>query len=591
MKRDGPVHVASIRCVRKGKVYETHLLRRTYREDGKVKHQTLGNISSLPRHVVELIKGALKGVTYIPGSEAFEVVRSLPHGHVAAVLGSVRKLDIPRLLAVRPSRQRDVVVAMVVSRVIDPCSKLATCRALADETRYTTLGEALQLGEVDENELYRAMDWLVAHQGWIEKKLAKRHLKEGSLILYDLTSTYYTGNHCRLAKFGHSRDGKKGFPQIVLGLLCNEEGCPVAIEVFEGNVADAKTLGAQIKKIRERFSLERVVVVGDRGVITEARLREELSPMEGVDWITALRAPAIRGLVEQGAIQLSLFDQRGLVEITSPEYPGERLIACRNPLLAEERARKREDLLRATEKELDKIVVATRRDKRRLKGKEQIGLRVGNVFHRYKVGKHFKLQITEEGLWYERDTEKIAAEAALDGMYVIRTSVSEEVLNAEDTVRTYKGLSTVEQAFRSLKTVDLKVRPIHHRLVDRVRSHALLCMLAYYVEWHMRRALAPMLFDEEDRLAAEAQRPSVVAPAQRSPQTLRKVQTKRTADGDPVFSFPTLLKYLSTIVKNRVRPRMSPENDSRHAPEFDILTTPTTLQRRAFDLLGVPFTL
>jgi transposase len=477
---------------------------------------------------------------------------------------------------------------MVVSRVIDPCSKLATCRALTDETKFSTLGEALNLGEVDEDEFYEAMDWLVARQGWIEKKLAKRHLTEGSLILYDLTSTYYTGNHCPLAKFGHNRDGKKRFPQILLGLLCNDEGCPVAIEVFEGNVADPKTLGAQIKKTRERFGLERIVVVGDRGMITQARLREELSPMEGVDWISALRAPAIRALVQQGAIQLSLFDQRDLAEIISPEYPGERLIACRNPLLAEERARKREDLLQATEKELDKIVAATQRDKRRLKGKGRIGLRVGKVLNRYKVGKHFKLKITEEGLWYERATEKIAAEAALDGVYVIRTSVPAETLKAEETVRAYKGLSAVERAFRSLKTVDLKIRPIHHRLADRVRAHALLCMLAYYVEWHMRHSLAPILFDEEEQEEAEALRDSVVCPAKRSPKAQRKAQRKRTDDGDPVHSFQSLLKYLSTIVKNRVRSRTLPGSNSGRTPEFDTLTTPTPLQRRAFDLLGIP---
>jgi len=590
-RRNGAVHVATINCARKGKVYQTHLLRRTYRENGKVKHQTLGNISYLPPHIIDLIKGALRGQTYVPCSEAFEVIRSLPHGHVAAVLGSLRKLDMGSLLATRPSRQRDLVMAMVVSRVIDPCSKLATCRALADETRFTTLGESLNLGELDEDELYQAMDWLVARQGWIEQKLAKRHLTNGSLILYDLTSTYYTGNHCSLARFGHDRDGKKRFPQILWGLLCNREGCPVAVEVFEGNVADSKTLSSQIRKTRERFGLERIVVVGDRGVITEARIREELSPVDGVDWISALRAPAIRALAQQGAIQLSLFDERDLAEITSPEYPGERLIACRNPLLAEERARKREELLQATEKELNKIAVATRREKRRLVGKEQIGLRVGKVLNRYKVGKHFKLEITEEGFSYERATEKIAAEAALDGIYVIRTSVPAERLNVEDTVRAYKDLSTVERAFRSLKTVDLKVRPIHHRLADRVRAHVLLCMLAYYVEWHMRRSLATILFDEEEREVAEALRNSVVSPARRSPKSQRKAQRKRTDEGDPVHSFQTLLKDLSTIVKNRVHLKMSPDDDPGRVPEFDTLTTPTPLQRRAFDLLEIPLTM
>lgn len=568
-------------------MYQTHLLRRTYRESGKVRHQTLGNISYLPPHIIELIKGALQGETYVPCSEAFEVVRSLPHGHVAAVLGSLYKLEMERLLATRPSRERDLVMAMVVSRIIDPCSKLATCRGLADDTRFTSLGESLHLGEVDEEELYQAMDWLVARQGWIERKLAKRHLRDGSLILYDLTSTYYTGDHCSLAKFGHNRDGKKRFPQVLWGLLCNGEGCPVAVEVFEGNVADSKTLASQIRKTRERFGLERVVVVGDRGVITEAQIRKELSPVDGLDWISALRAPAIRALAQAGAIQLSLFDERDLAEITSPEYPGERLIACRNPLLAEERTRKREELLQATERELDKIAAATKRPRRKLTGKERIGLRVGKILNLYKVGKHFKLEITDEGFSYERATGKIAAEAALDGIYVIRTSVPAEGLNAENTVRAYKDLSKVERAFRSLKTVDLNVRPIRHRLADRVRAHILLCMLAYYVEWHMRRSLASILFDEEEREVAEALRNSVVCPARRSPKSQRKAQRKRTDDGDPVHSFQTLFKDLATIVKNRVHLKTVPDGPGSLS-EFDTVTIPTPSQRRAFDLLGVP---
>jgi transposase len=568
-------------------VYQTHLLRRTYRESGKVKHQTLGNISCLPPHIIELIKGALQGETYVPCSEAFEVVRSLPHGHVAAVLGSLYKLEVERLLATRPSRERDLVMAMVVSRIIDPCSKLAICRGLADDTRFTTLGESLRLGEVDEEDLYQAMDWLVARQGWIERKLAKRHLRDGSLILYDLTSTYYTGDHCSLAKFGHNRDGKKRFPQVLWGLLCNGEGCPVAVEVFEGNVADSKTLASQIRKTRERFGLERVVVVGDRGVITEAQIRKELSPVDGLDWISALRAPAIRALAQEGTIQLSLFDERDLAEITSPEYPGERLIACRNPLLAEERTRKREELLQATERELDKIAAATKRPRRKLTGKERIGLRVGKILNLYKVGKHFKLEITDEGFSYERATGKIATEVALDGIYVIRTSVPAEGLNAENTVRAYKDLSKVERAFRSLKTVDLNVRPIRHRLADRVRAHILLCMLAYYVEWHMRRSLASILFDEEEREVAEALRNSVVCPARRSPKSQRKAQRKRTDDGDPVHSFQTLFKDLATIVKNRVRLKTAPDG-SGSVSEFYTVTIPTPSQRRAFDLLGVP---
>jgi transposase len=477
---------------------------------------------------------------------------------------------------------------MIVSQVIDPGSELATCRGFRDQTRFSSLGETLGLGSVDEDNLYAALDWLAKRQPDIERKLAKRHLSDGSLVLYDVTSTYYTGRHCSLAKLGHNRDRKRGFPQILFGLLCNGEGCPIAVEVFEGNVADPKTLSPQIDKVRQRFGLERVILVGDRGMITEARLREELSPEAGLYWISALRGPAIRELAQKGAIQLSLFDQRDMAEITSPDYPGERLICCRNPLLAEERARKREDLLQGTEKELNKIVAATQREKRRLKGKGKIGLRVGKVLNRYKVGKHFKLEITEEGFSYQRNSEKIAAEAALDGVYVIRTSVPADTLNAGETVRRYKDLSAVEQAFRSLKMIDLRVRPIYHRLPDRVRGHILLCMLAYYVVWHMRRALAPMLFEDEDKEIAEALRYSVVSPARRSPSAEGKARTKHTADGEPVHSFQSLLKDLATIAKNHVRPRIAAAGNGGQAPEFDMVTVPTPIQRRAFELLGVP---
>ncbi|MDP2726482.1 MAG: IS1634 family transposase [Dehalococcoidia bacterium] len=547
VRRGRAVHVASIKAKRKGRTYVTHLLRRTYREDGKVKHQTLGNLSHLPPPVIELIKGSLLGQIYVPISEAVKVVRSLPHGHVAAILGTVKKLGMPQLLAARPSRQRDLAMAMIVSRVLAPSSKLATYRALAEETQFTTLGKALELGEVEERELYHALDWLVGRQGWIEKKLARRHLRDGCLVLYDLTSSYYTGSHCPLAEFGYNRDGKKRFPQVAWGLLCTGDGCPVAVEVFEGNVADSETLSSQIKKVQKRFGVERVVVVGDRGMIMEARIREDLASVEGLDWITALRAPAIQALAQQGAIQFSLFDQRDLAEITSPDYPGERLIACRNPLLAAERTRKREELLEATEKELNKIAAATKRKRGRLAGKEQIGLRVGKVLNHYKVGKHFELRIADEGFEYERDVRKIAAEAALDGIYVIRTSVPVTRFSAEDTVRAYKDLSAVERAFRSLKTVDLKVRPFFHRLAERIRGHVLLCMLAFYVEWHMRRSLAPLLFDDEEPKVAESLRASIVSPAMRSLSAQRKAQRKRTDDGLPVYSFQTLLKDLAQL--------------------------------------------
>jgi len=590
VRRTGPVHVASIKATRKGKTYVTHLLRRTYREDGKVKHQTLGNLSHLPPLVIELIKGSLLGQIYVPISEAVKVVRSLPHGHVAAVLGTARKLGMPQLLAARASRQRDVAMAMIVSRVLFPSSKLATYRALAEETQLTTLGEALKLGEIEERELYQAMDWLVGRQRWIEKKLSRKHLSNGCLVLYDLTSSYYTGSQCPLAEFGYNRDGKRRFPQIEWGLLTNGEGCPVAVEVFKGGVADSATLSSQIKKVRERFGVERVVVVGDRGMITEARIREDLSSVEGLDWITALRAPAIQALAQQGVIQLSLFDERDLAEITSPDYPGERLIACRNPLLAAERTRKREELIEATEKELDKIVAATKRKRGRLAGKEQIGLRVGKVLGQYKMGKHFKLRITEDGFEYERDAQKIAAEAALDGIYVIRTSVSAARFSAEETVRAYKELAGVERAFRSLKTMDLKVRPFFHRLADRVRAHVLLCVLAYYVEWHMRRSLAPLLFDDEYPEIARSLRTSVVAPAMRSPSAERKAQRKRTDQGLPVHSFQTLLKDLATINQNRIQLKPASGNGG-DIPELTTFTEPTPLQRRALDLLGIPLTL
>lgn len=589
-RRTGAVHVAIVKSFYRDRVYETTLLRRTYREGGKVKHETLGNISHLPPHVIEMIRGSLGGQIYVPVSESFQVVRNRPHGHVAAALGTLRKTGLEELLASRPSRERDLAVAMVVSRILNPSSKLATARSLEEETKSSTLGEVLGLGSLDEDDLYGAMDWLVARQGRIEGKLAKRHLEDGCLVLYDVTSTYYTGSECSLAEFGNNRDGKKGFPQIVFGLLCNGQGCPVAVEVFKGNVADSGTLGPQIRKIRHRFGLRRVVLVGDRGMITEARIREELSPVEGLDWITALRGPAIRILARQGAIQLSLFDEQDLVEIISPEYPGERLIACRNPFLAEERARKREELLRATERDLDKIMQSTQRRRGRPKGKAQIGLRVGAVINRHKVAKHFKVEITDEGFSYQRNIGKIKAEAALDGIYVIRTSVPAENLSAQETVGAYKGLSAVEQAFRSLKMIDLKVRPIYHRLEDRVRAHVFICMLAYYVEWHMRRALAPILFDDEEREAAEALRESVVAPARRSPGAQAKAQRKHTADGEPVHSFQTLLEDLATINKNRVHLK-SPTTAGPKALAFDQITTPTPFQQRALDLLGVSLSL
>ena len=562
------------------------LLRQSYREAGKVKSRTLANLSDWPAEQIEALRQVLRGRHVEPlrdgGLEdAFDVLRSRPHGHVAAVLGTLKRLGVDGLIGSKRTAQRDLCVAMIAARIVEPCSKLATARGFDPDTLQSTLGEVLGVEAADADDLYAAMDWLLPRQGRIEEALAKRHLGEGTFVLYDVSSTYFEGRRCPLARLGYRRGGKKGKLQIVFGVMTNAEGCPVAVEVFEGNTGDPKTVASQVQKLRERFNLKRLVLVGDRGMLTEARIREDLRPAGGIDWITALRAPAIRKLVEGGALQLSLFDEKDLAEITSPDYPGERLIVCKNPLLAEERARKREDLLVSTEAELEKVAAATVRAKNPLRGKDAIALRVGKVLGRFKVGKHFRLQITEQQFRYERNQARITQEAALDGIYVIRTSVRQESLGAEDAVRSYKRLSNVERAFRSLKSVDLHVRPIRHRLADRVRCHVLLCMLAYYVEWHMRRAPAPMLFDDEDRAAAKRQRASVVAPAQRSPRALRKAHSKRTDEGVPVQSYQTLLKDLATVVKNRIQPR------GTKALSFDKITTPTPIQQKYFDLLGV----
>ena len=580
-KNNVACHVATNRRHYKGKVYENHYLRRTYREGDQVKHETLGNLSHLPADVIAFIRGRLRGELH-PWSDSDElkILRTLPHGHVAAVLGTLRALGLESLIASRCSRERDLVTALLVMRVIQPCSKLATARAMREETATTSLCVDPRLEDVTDREIYDALDWLLARQQRIEDKLAQRHLQDGSLVLYDVSSSYYTGGHCDLARFGYSRDRKRGYPQIVYGLLCNGEGCPVAIEVFEGNTADPKTLGSQIEKLTKRFGLKRVILVGDRGLITQKRIDEELREVEGLDWVTALRAGSIRKLVDEGTIQLSLFDQQDLAEVSSPEYPHERLIVCRNPLLAEERARKRKDLLQATQKNLDAIAVATQRLRNPLRGQDNIGVRVGKVIGRHKMEKHFKCTITDEGFSYRRNQQKIAEEAALDGLYVIRTSVPKTTFSAQRVVGIYKNLSKVEQAFRSLKTVDLKIRPIYHWAEHRVRAHVFLCMLAYYVEWHMRQKLAPLLFDDEDAQYAETLRESVVAPAVRSPSAQQKDRTKRTADGLPVHSFRTLLADLATLAKNLV----CTGNDASHT--FHAITQSTPLQRKAFELLG-----
>jgi transposase len=563
------------------------LLRESYRQHGKVKKRTIANLSKLPMDIVEQLRTLLRGGQVVEDFEqAMEVLRSLPHGHVAAVLGTLIKTGLDQIISPEKSREFSLILAMIIARVIDPRSKLATARGIDPETAATSLGEVLGLGRVMENDLYFAMDWLGGEQERIENVLAAKHLKDGTLVLYDITSTYFEGRTCPLAQLGHSRDGKKDKLQIVIGLLCAPDGCPVAVEVFEGNCADSSTLPGQIDKIRMRFGIERVVVVGDRGMITKARIRQDLRGKDGLDWITALRAPQIRMLAESDHLQLTVFDTRDMAEITHPDYPDERLIVCRNPVLAQERARKREELLQATERQLDKIVLATSRAARRLKGKDKIALRVGKVIGKFKVAKHFEISITDEGFSYQRKEASIAEEAALDGIYVLRTSVPREILDTNEVVGAYKGLSQVERAFRSLKSIDLKIRPIFHRLAERVKVHVFLCMLAYYVEWHMRKALAPILFDDHDLAEAAKSRPDMVAPAERSEAAKRKTKTKMTEDCLPVHSFRTLIADLATITKNTVEVKRINNGPAR----FEKLTRPTPVQQRAFDLLGVKLT-
>jgi hypothetical protein len=558
------------------------LLRESFRQGGKVRKRTLANLTKLPPTAIDGLRVLLRGGTTVEDlAQSFEVVQSRPYGHVAAVLGTLRQLGLERDLDPQRSRERDQVVAMIVARILEPASKLATARGLGEEAPLSALVEELGLDAVDENQLYGAMDWLFLRQSGVEQRLASRHLHDGSLVLYDVTSTYFEGRCCPLARLGHSRDGKKEKLQIVFGLLCSREGCPIAVEVFDGNTGDPKTLGPQLDKIRKRFGLSRVVMVGDRGMITSARLREDFQGVEGLGWISALRTTEIRQLFAQPGFQFSLFDRRDMVELDSPEFPGERLIACLNPLLAAERSRKRESLLQATEKDLDAIVEATRRSKNRLQGKVRIALRVGKILNHYKVGKHFLLEISDTAFSYRRNQERINAEASLDGVYVVRTSVPKDELSARDAVRSYKSLSAVERAFRSCKTVDLHVRPIFHQLPERVRAHVFLCMLAYYVEWHMRSKLAPMLFDDDDRETAAALRSSIVAPAKVSPSAQRKAATLRTPDDLPVHSFQTLLADLATLTKNRIQPRLP------GSLPFEMLTRPTVLQQKGLSLLSV----
>jgi transposase len=556
------------------------LLRESVREGPKIRKRTLANLSSWPPAQVDCLRRVLKGEELVAPDQALQIVRSVPHGHVAAVLGTLRQLGLDDLLTRSHCRERDLVCALITARIVDPRSKLATARGLDEETASSSLAALLQLASADEDDLYAAMDWLLPRQARIEQALAKRHLADGCLVLYDVTSTYFEGRRCPLGRFGHSRDERNGNLQIVFGLLTTAAGCPVAVEVFPGNAADPKTVASQVSKLRERFGLERLVLVGDRGMLTSARIREDLRPVPGIEWITALRAPAIKKLASDGALPLSLFDERDLAEFTHPAFPGERLIACRNPLLATERSRKRQELLAATEKQLEKLQAATRRSRQPLRGKERIALAAGKALGRYKMAKHFHYRIRGNHFTFQRNPASIEREAALDGIYVIRTTVSTACASSQEAVRHYKELAAVERAFRSLKSVDLKVRPIHHHLENRVRAHVFLCMLAYYVEWHMRRALAPVLFDDHDPVAAQALRPSVVAPAQRSAAAEAKAHSGRTVDGLPVHSFQTLLQDLRTLTLNSIQ---MGENT------FQMVTTPTALQQRVFELLNVAY--
>lgn len=556
------------------------LLRESYRDGGKVKTRTLANLSDWPDAKVEALRRVLKGETPVLSGAGMCIERSLPHGHVAAVLGVARRLKLDRLLPSAPERLAKLALAMIVARVIEPAAKLATARQLSEGTAAHSLGTVLELGAVDEDELYAALDLLAEAQPRIEAALAKRHLCDGCLVLYDLTSSYLEGRKCELGRYGYSRDGKRDKLQIVFGLLCAADGCPVAVEVFEGNTGDPSTLAQQVTKLKERFGLSRVVLAGDRGMITKARIEEELAPA-GLDWLTALRAPAIQALAaDNGPLQLSLFDERDMAEITSPDYPGERLIVCRNKALAAERGRKREELLAAAEKELARIAASVARGRNPLAGADKIGLKAGAVLGRHKMAKHFKLAIGDGSFSFSRNEASIQEEAALDGFYVLRTSVPPETLDTAAAVLAYKSLSQVERAFRSLKTVDLEVRPIHHRLAGRVRAHIFLCMLAYYVTWHMHQALAPMLFEDHDKDGAAQERSSPVAPAQVSPVAKAKAASRKTADGQPVHSFRTLLQDLGTLTRNTVR--------FGDATPVTMLAKPTPLQQDALEKLGVP---
>lgn len=569
-KRTGAAYVVTTTRRYKGRVYHSHLLRRSFREAGKVRNETLGNLSHLPEPLIAMIRRSLQGETFVPLAAAFTVLRSQPHGHVEAVQRMMERLGLPGVIAGKPCRERDLVLALIAARIVDPRPKLATTRSWAA----TTLADTFGVTEADEQDCYAAMDWLLARQDRIQKKLAARHLKADGLVLYDLSSSYFEGTTCPLARRGYSRDGRRGTLQVNYGLMTDDRGCPVAITVHEGNVADPTTLMPEITRIKDEFGIAQFVMVGDRGMIASQAI--EALREQGIDWITALKSASIRAPVEDKSLQPDLFDETNLCEITHPDYPGERLVACRNPELAKLRGHKREDLLSATEEALRTI--QTRVEAGRLKGQDKIGVAVGRVINRYKMAKHFTLTITDTSLAFARKEDAIIAEAALDGIYIIRTSVNAERLDAPSCVRHYKSLSQVERAFRSMKTVDLKVRPIHHRLSDRVRAHIFLCMLAYYVEWPMREAWRELLFADEDQAAKATRDP--VAPAECSAGAKAKVARRHHEDGTPIHSFHTLLTELATIVRNTCC-----TSSAHDAPTFTVTTQSNPLQRRAMDLI------
>ena len=555
----------------------TVLLRESYREGSKVCKRTLANLSALSAAQVQMIRATLRGDTLRPVEQTFEITASLAHGHVQAVLLAMQRLGMAALISSKPCRERDLVLAMVASRILCPATKLATTRLW----NTSTLAQSFVVQDTDENDLYAAMDWLLAGQDRIQKKLAARHLTEDSLVLYDLSSSYFEGSHCPLAKLDYSRDGKRGTLQVNYGLLTDQRGCPVAVSVHPGNTSDATTFMPQVTRLREQFGIKQMVMVGDRGMISQKAI-DEMSTDSELAWISALRSSSIRALLSQQHLQLDLFDERNLLEISSPEFPGERLVACRNPELAKLRAHTRSDLLAATERSLEKIKL--RVDAGKLAGKDKIGVAVGKVVNQYKVAKHFELMINDGAFSFARRAEPIAAEAALDGLYIIRTSVPAQQMDAPSCVRAYKSLSQVERAFRSIKTMDLKVRPIHHHLETRVRAHIFLCMLAYYVEWHLRQAWRELTFADEDQEALRTRDP--VAPAIRSAAAIKKVRSHTLEDDTPTHSFQSLMAELAAVVQNTCRTPNSAPNSGSDPPTFQITTTPNPTQQRAVELIG-----